>query len=188
MPAARNIVRHRAAQLVSAREQAQVLDSEEDSKAKPPSRTSLVSHQLVEQDGDGALRSAVHQVKREAYDGARQIRANRNECEHCVCSILSTPWHAAPSCASRWLSTSLRCLQHHSLNLKALRQLFFLSTVHNVHVLMYICPVPPTAHPLCPSPMFPPFLMNTSYTCFPVDHRPVIPSFKLIHSSQRINR
>lgn len=88
MPAARNIVRHRAAQLVSAREQAQVLDLEEDSKAKPPSRTSLVSHQLVEQDGDGALRSAVHQVKREAYDDARQIRANCNECEHCFCSIL----------------------------------------------------------------------------------------------------
>lgn len=91
MPATRNIVRHRAAQLLSAREQAQIFDSEEDSKAKPPSRTSLVPHQLVEQDGDGAMRSAIHQVKREAYDDARQIRANRNECEHCVCSILSTP-------------------------------------------------------------------------------------------------
>lgn len=85
MPATRNIVRRRAAQLLSAREQAQVF--EEDSKAKP----SLVPHQLVEQDGDGALRSAIHQVKREAYDDVRQIRANRNECKHCVCSILSTP-------------------------------------------------------------------------------------------------
>lgn len=153
MPATRNTVRHRAAQLVSAREQAQVL--EEDSKAKPPSRTSLVSHQLEEQDGDGALRSAIHQVKREAYDDARQIRANRNECEHCVCSILSTPWHAAPSCASHWLFTSLRCFQYHSLDPKAFRLLFFLSTLHNAYVLMYICPVPPTAHPLCPSPHVP---------------------------------
>lgn len=186
MPATRNTVRHRAAQLVSAREQAQVLDSEEDSKAKPPSRTCLVSHQLVEQDGDGALGRATHQVKREAYDNSRQIRANRNECEHCVCSLsLTTRPHLAlrigylppldafntiPSIQkpSDYYSSCPRCTMH-----------MYSCTYVLCHPLHIHC-VPPL--------MFPPFSMNASCTCLPVANRPVIPSFKLIHSSKRTNR